>query len=641
MPNYSITVNSKFDPFSYQELLAPVQAETQMHKGIEEAYSALDAEAAQWDKVLDPERDSELYNMYTNYRSGIKTMADKLSSEGLYQNAPKDALALKTRYMQDIVPIKNAYDRWQADIKKQSDMKAQDPSRIFAVDAGNLSIQNYYNDQGLNASTANVSGELLRTQVEKTAKEYAKILRATGSLKSLGIDYQYTRNFYKGASVEELQRAILNDPKAKPILTNITRSVLSGAGIDNWSQDKYNQAYNIASTGLYAALGETTHENLKDDLGIALEKKRSGQDTPVTSIGLETRNYFNTTDDYNNLRDNISNIGKKWGNTFKDASKKPSEVLYESSVAKINKNPVQYANYILGQGGGEDDVALLSSVGKLSPNTNDKKLNELIIKAQEAKTQYDNAKNMSDSNFSSFVSGVLAHNVAFPVLEKEALKAASDLKGYLSTNPEAIMELGGASYVTPFSKEELQLIQDWENQNEGNVYTSEDFMRYATNRLNDEGENWLEVRANINPSDYAGATSRVMNTVVSRVATFLEVKDNGDTENLDMDERPDYKNYTFLGNPTYSKDPDYTYLEFKDKEGKKHTYKVPNNQMPLEYIQTQLPYPSRSNYRNREAYNRDYAEVARRNQAAGAAYLTHTTDMKPADSNKQAVYIEE
>ena len=41
MANYSLVVNSKFRPFEYQELLAPVLMATQAHHELEDKYAEL------------------------------------------------------------------------------------------------------------------------------------------------------------------------------------------------------------------------------------------------------------------------------------------------------------------------------------------------------------------------------------------------------------------------------------------------------------------------------------------------------------------------------------------------------------------------------------------------------------------------
>lgn len=382
MPNYNISINSKFNPFSYQELLAPVMAETQAHRATEEAYGALDAEAAQWENLLDPEKDAQLYNQYKNYRQGIADMATKLNKEGMYQNAFNDVLAKKTQYVQDIVPIKNAYDRWQNDIKTQTEALAKDPTRIFDIDANALSTQDYYNNRGLNANTSQVSGELLRQQVVDAAKNYAKVLKRTGSLKSLGIPYQYTRELQHGASEQEIVNTILGNPNASPILSNIVQNVLKGSGIEDWNSvrgysnkmdsAKYRQAYSIASTGLYHALGETTRENLHDTYGekAALDEadfeRKNSNKTPVEPNPMKfiTQTWLDENGSplltqSKDIKKELQKFWDKWGDKtgvlspFQNARKITGEQFDNllSSIDKIDdhRQKVQkfYSNYDL------------------------------------------------------------------------------------------------------------------------------------------------------------------------------------------------------------------------------------------------------------------------------------------------------
>ena len=45
MANYSIVINSRFKPFSYAEMLAPVQQSTEAHQQAEVAYANLATQA--------------------------------------------------------------------------------------------------------------------------------------------------------------------------------------------------------------------------------------------------------------------------------------------------------------------------------------------------------------------------------------------------------------------------------------------------------------------------------------------------------------------------------------------------------------------------------------------------------------------
>ena len=57
MANYSLVINSKFRPFSYQELATPVMQMTQAHQQLEEQYAELQTKANIWDKMANEQTD--------------------------------------------------------------------------------------------------------------------------------------------------------------------------------------------------------------------------------------------------------------------------------------------------------------------------------------------------------------------------------------------------------------------------------------------------------------------------------------------------------------------------------------------------------------------------------------------------------
>ena len=73
MPNYGLVINSKFKPFSYQEMLAPVNASTVAHQALENAYNELEVKAGMLDNILKQSalaynEDNALYQQYTQYK---------------------------------------------------------------------------------------------------------------------------------------------------------------------------------------------------------------------------------------------------------------------------------------------------------------------------------------------------------------------------------------------------------------------------------------------------------------------------------------------------------------------------------------------------------------------------------------------
>lgn len=56
-----IIINSKFRPFSYQEMLQPVLMAAQAHQALEDSYSEMDTKASMWEKLKDSELDRDVY----------------------------------------------------------------------------------------------------------------------------------------------------------------------------------------------------------------------------------------------------------------------------------------------------------------------------------------------------------------------------------------------------------------------------------------------------------------------------------------------------------------------------------------------------------------------------------------------------
>ena len=64
MKNYSLIVNSTFNPYSLQELLPIYQANAQAQYQAEEAFSQLQMKADQWEKLANNAQDADVYSKY-------------------------------------------------------------------------------------------------------------------------------------------------------------------------------------------------------------------------------------------------------------------------------------------------------------------------------------------------------------------------------------------------------------------------------------------------------------------------------------------------------------------------------------------------------------------------------------------------
>lgn len=256
MPNYGLVINSRFRPFSYQEMLAPVAQATQAHQALEDAYSELEMKANTLETVLNKERDPELYQQYREYIDALGSVSDELARNGLTPTSRQMASNLRGRYASDIVPIQAAAERRAAIAKAQRDALMKDPTTLFSGRAAETNLKEFYDNPTLDFE--NYSGALLAKQVSDQASSIAKQLTdlKTGKLDT----YTNTLTQQLGLTPAQLQAAIKDPTNAYygTVINAIVDNVMQSSGIPTWGNynNIKNQALGYAREGLYSAIGE-------------------------------------------------------------------------------------------------------------------------------------------------------------------------------------------------------------------------------------------------------------------------------------------------------------------------------------------------------------------------------------------------
>lgn len=282
MANYSLILDTKFKPFSYQEMLAPVAASTQAHQALEEEYNELAAKANVWDRLANEQTDSKAYKMYKTYADDLSARADDLMKYGLNVSSRKGMLDMRARYSKEIVPIDVAYKRREDLAKEQRDAMKVDPTLRYQRYAREMSLDDFIDDPSLDYGKS-YSGDLLAKQVSQVAANYAKVLTREGGLESLGLPYQYKSRIGYGATPEEIL-AVINDAALKghegaiKFLKGARDQVLQSSGVLDWTDpDSETRKFFVSSAnrGLISALGQTDIKNYTDSYSMqdALRKK--------------------------------------------------------------------------------------------------------------------------------------------------------------------------------------------------------------------------------------------------------------------------------------------------------------------------------------------------------------------------------
>lgn len=269
MANYSLILDTKFKPFSYAEMLAPVAAATQAHQAIEEEYGSLAAKANVWKNMANEQTDPIAYNMYMNYSNDLRASADQLLRYGLNASSRKAMLDLKSRYSSEIIPIEVAYKRREDLAAEQRKARLENPTLRYERWARNMSLDDFINDPSLDYGQS-YSGALLSKQVSQAVANYAKVITEKGGLESLGLPFQYTQDIRRGARPEQVlavisQAAKDGEPGAMTFLRNVRDQVINSSGIREWADDRtMKELISFANLGLYDAIGAVETKNYTD-----------------------------------------------------------------------------------------------------------------------------------------------------------------------------------------------------------------------------------------------------------------------------------------------------------------------------------------------------------------------------------------
>lgn len=257
--NY-IAVNSKFKPFSYAEMLQPVQMATLAHQEVENEYAELATKANIWDEMANEQTDPYAYKMYKTYSNDLEEQAGQLAREGLTPASRQNMLRMKQRYSSDIVPIEQAYKRRQELIDEQRKLLAQDNTLMFDRNASMLSLDDLIKNPQLTYQS--YSGATLAKQVGTAAQNLAKEMRDNPRKWRTILGNQYFETIMqKGYRPEEIIQVLQNDPNASSVLKGIIEDAVGSSNIASWGDaSTLNRAYEYARQGLWNAVGETQYQ---------------------------------------------------------------------------------------------------------------------------------------------------------------------------------------------------------------------------------------------------------------------------------------------------------------------------------------------------------------------------------------------
>lgn len=264
MAGNMIVIGSKFKPFSYDDMIKPIQLADAEHKALEGEMTELSSRAGVFDKLANEQTDPEAYAMYKKYSDDLNMQAETLAKSGLNPDSRTAISKMRQRYSQEITPIENAYKRRDELTKEQREAMLKDPTLMMSQAASTLSLDDLIKNP--NMSYQAYSGNMLTQQAAQAAKELAKYQQEKPRewRKILGGQY-FESMMNRGYTPEQVIMAAMDDPNAPKELKKIADDVYSSSGIDTWGDDLTKQrAKEFIGRGLYSAIGDTQYQQVQN-----------------------------------------------------------------------------------------------------------------------------------------------------------------------------------------------------------------------------------------------------------------------------------------------------------------------------------------------------------------------------------------
>lgn len=279
-----LTINSKFRPFSYDEMVKPLVQYKQAYDEVEKDYSTLAAQTEAWKDIATKENNPEAYAMYKKYSDELNALTDDFS-KGMNINNRSQLMAMKKRYASEITPIAKADAALKEANKYRDTIYAKDPNAIFYKDRYR-SIDDFLHGQV--ADNSYISG----TQVTS---------RTAARAQAVGTQL-YGKYIAQGMKPNEAMAAIQSDPALQAIY-NEEWTAANGDTLDDAGKARLQNAIQAGLNNAAAKVAEgeymTAAQRDASDRGWAsLRESKRQHDIALKMEGYDSEGNIDPTNPY-------------------------------------------------------------------------------------------------------------------------------------------------------------------------------------------------------------------------------------------------------------------------------------------------------------------------------------------------------
>ena len=277
-----LTVGSKFNPLSFDEMAKPLMMYKQEADKIETAINDYTEKGDVIGSLINPQQDVQSANIYNKFKNEAQLATDNFYNNGLNPDIRKQLLNLKRSYADNMTKIQAAYTAREKERTMQNELKAKDPTMMFSRDANYESLDSYL--MGEQPTYKSVSGDYLYKlglQAGKSASTRQDLtVEARKALENTYWELKERKGFTDSQALEWMST---NNPMFRSIVSNIR----NGSNIDSLNPIDQERANSAILNGILSGLVGEQKVDYKPVINVNVDtgnKNGSNKDDETNSL---------------------------------------------------------------------------------------------------------------------------------------------------------------------------------------------------------------------------------------------------------------------------------------------------------------------------------------------------------------------
>lgn len=273
-----LTINSKFNPITFEERIKPLLMYKEEYERQEEALNKMLEDSQSLASLANSPQDSAIYRQYQDYQSSLNGLVDNLTNNGKLDS--RAALQLRRQYLQNLKPYESKLARRNELIREQA--KNYTPTTMYDIDFSNIGLDSI--DDSSSYRTYKLD-DIAKTTASTLLSKYT-------SGESIGSEEDEVNSIIKNIDTTNLSNAQIDQIKS---YIKQGRGAAKQAYDDYLIQQDYKKAQaehlrRPATTRTTTSNSTKTYETRVLDSGEKIKLEKRGEDYYYNGVKVDMEN---------------------------------------------------------------------------------------------------------------------------------------------------------------------------------------------------------------------------------------------------------------------------------------------------------------------------------------------------------------